>query len=70
MVYRGRYGEVLIHPHLYKPCCQRRRPQAEPQAPKEPGQEAAGGCRAARTKEEEEEEEEEKTEGELCAAAR
>ncbi len=24
IVYKGRYGEVLIDPHLYKPCCQRK----------------------------------------------
>ncbi|XP_069544302.1 SIN3-HDAC complex-associated factor [Brachyistius frenatus] len=24
VVYRGRYGEVLLHPHLYRPCCQRK----------------------------------------------
>lgn len=23
-MYKGRYGEVLIDPHLYKPCCQRK----------------------------------------------
>ncbi|XP_040007463.1 SIN3-HDAC complex-associated factor-like [Xiphias gladius] len=24
IVYKGRYGEVIIDPHLYKPCCQRK----------------------------------------------
>ncbi|KAG8005729.1 Protein FAM60A [Nibea albiflora] len=24
IVYKGRYGEVIIHPHLFKPCCQRK----------------------------------------------
>ncbi|XP_075867582.1 SIN3-HDAC complex-associated factor-like [Nelusetta ayraudi] len=83
VVYRGRYGEVLIHPHLYKPCCQRRRPPVEQQGLEEPGQEAETGCQAARTKEgeeeeeeqeeqeeQEEEEEEKKNEGKLCEAAR
>ncbi|KAM4615608.1 SIN3-HDAC complex-associated factor-like [Polymixia lowei] len=29
IVYKGRYGEVIIDPHLYKPCCQRKRKQEE-----------------------------------------
>ncbi|CAJ1055755.1 Hypothetical predicted protein, partial [Xyrichtys novacula] len=24
VVYKGRYGEILIDPHLFKPCCQRK----------------------------------------------
>ncbi|XP_018552718.1 SIN3-HDAC complex-associated factor [Lates calcarifer] len=29
IVYKGRYGEVIIDPHLYKPCCQRKPKQEE-----------------------------------------
>lgn len=24
IVYKGRYGEIIIDPHLFKPCCQRK----------------------------------------------
>lgn len=34
IVYKGRFGEVLIDPHLYKPCCQRK-----PQLQQEQGEE-------------------------------
>lgn len=27
IIYKGRFGEVLIDPHLYKPCCQKKRAQ-------------------------------------------
>ncbi|KAJ8382725.1 hypothetical protein SKAU_G00035030 [Synaphobranchus kaupii] len=47
VIYKGRFGEVLIHPHLYKPCCQKQQ-----QARQEQAQEHAG-------EEEEEEEDEE-----------
>ncbi|KAM8883408.1 SIN3-HDAC complex-associated factor-like [Synchiropus picturatus] len=30
VIYKGRFGEVIIHPHLFKPCCQRK-----PQSPEE-----------------------------------
>ncbi|KAJ8377271.1 hypothetical protein AAFF_G00261800 [Aldrovandia affinis] len=46
IIYKGRFGEVLIHPHLFKPCCQKRQQQQE-----EEDEEGRG--------EEEEEEEEE-----------
>ncbi|XP_070709995.1 SIN3-HDAC complex-associated factor-like [Pempheris klunzingeri] len=47
IVYKGRYGEVIIDPHLYKPCCQRK--------PKPHQQQEEGG----KMEEEEEEEEQE-----------
>lgn len=25
IIYKGRFGEVLLDPHLYKPCCQKKR---------------------------------------------
>lgn len=31
IVYKGRYGEVIIDPHLYKPCCQRKPKLHQPQ---------------------------------------
>lgn len=31
-MYKGRYGEIIIDPHLYKPCCQRK-----PELPQEEG---------------------------------
>lgn len=27
IIYKGRFGEVLIDPHLYKPCCQKKEEQ-------------------------------------------
>lgn len=27
IIYKGRFGEVLIDPHLYKPCCQKKQEQ-------------------------------------------
>ncbi|XP_071188874.1 SIN3-HDAC complex-associated factor-like isoform X1 [Salvelinus alpinus] len=35
IIYKGRFGEVLLDPHLYKPCCQKKRqhePEEEAQA--------------------------------------
>ncbi|KAM6984717.1 SIN3-HDAC complex-associated factor [Aplochiton taeniatus] len=29
IIYKGRYGEVLIDPHLFKPCCQKNPPDEE-----------------------------------------
>ncbi|KAF7701841.1 SIN3-HDAC complex-associated factor [Silurus meridionalis] len=52
IIYKGRFGEVLIDPHLYKPCCQKKQEQSpeeeeeedeqeeeEPELEKEEGQE-------------------------------
>lgn len=70
VVYRGRYGEVLIHPHLYKPCCPRTRPAMEERSQ----QGAEESLPAARAEEGEEKEEEEemmtRSEGGLSEAAR
>ena len=51
IVYKGRYGEVIIDPHLYKPCCQRK--------PKLHQQHEEGGEMEEEGEEVEEEEEEE-----------
>ncbi|XP_030628456.1 SIN3-HDAC complex-associated factor [Chanos chanos] len=29
IIYKGRFGEVLIDPHLYKPCCQKKQEQRQ-----------------------------------------
>lgn len=29
IIYKGRFGEVLIDPHLYKPCCQKKQEQEQ-----------------------------------------
>ncbi|XP_016106390.1 protein FAM60A-like [Sinocyclocheilus grahami] len=29
IIYKGRFGEVLIDPHLYKPCCQKKQVQEQ-----------------------------------------
>ncbi|XP_051247677.1 SIN3-HDAC complex-associated factor-like [Dicentrarchus labrax] len=52
IVYKGRYGEVIIDPHLYKPCCQRK--------PKLQQEEEEGG--------EMEEEEEEQVMGKIAVS--
>ncbi|KAM3858862.1 SIN3-HDAC complex-associated factor-like [Diretmus argenteus] len=53
IVYKGRYGEVIIDPHLYKPCCQRKQKQH----------------REEMQEEEEEEEEEGQADGKHAASA-
>uniref|UniRef100_A0A673BLZ4 SIN3-HDAC complex associated factor n=1 Tax=Sphaeramia orbicularis TaxID=375764 RepID=A0A673BLZ4_9TELE len=35
IVYKGRYGEVIIDPHLYKPCCQRKPKLQQPEEEEE-----------------------------------
>lgn len=30
IIYKGRFGEVLIDTHLFKPCCNSKKPAAEP----------------------------------------
>jgi len=51
IVYAGRYGEVLIDPQLYKPCCRKLPTQEEEQKQEEEQEDEA-------TEEEEQEEEE------------
>lgn len=29
IIYKGRFGEVLIDPHLFKPCCRKKRQQQQ-----------------------------------------
>ncbi|KAL0962626.1 hypothetical protein UPYG_G00342950 [Umbra pygmaea] len=36
IIYKGRFGEVLLDPHLYKPCCQKK----QPHKPEEEGEKA------------------------------
>lgn len=31
IIYKGRFGEVLIDPHLFKPCCRKKQRQQEQQ---------------------------------------
>ncbi|XP_071359116.1 SIN3-HDAC complex-associated factor-like [Trachinotus anak] len=64
VVYRGRYGEVIIHPHLYKPCCQRKPPLHQQQQSGGVDVQVTGNDALSRSptlisKQEEEEEEEE-----------
>ncbi|XP_029902046.1 SIN3-HDAC complex-associated factor-like [Myripristis murdjan] len=62
IVYKGRYGEVIIDPHLYKPCCQRKQTQHQQQEEEEEEE-----------IEEEEEEEEEEEDGQAngeCAESK
>lgn len=49
IIYKGRFGEVLIDPHLFKPCCRNKQRQQQQQQEDE---------------EDEEEDEEEEEEGE------
>ncbi|XP_028810920.1 SIN3-HDAC complex-associated factor [Denticeps clupeoides] len=35
IVYKGRFGEVLIDPHLYKPCCQKKQQEQQLQEEEE-----------------------------------
>ncbi|KAJ8269550.1 hypothetical protein COCON_G00121570 [Conger conger] len=55
VIYKGRFGEVLIHPHLYKPCCQKRQEAQQKQEEEHVGEEEED------EEEEGEEEEEEET---------
>ncbi|KAG9332086.1 hypothetical protein JZ751_016152 [Albula glossodonta] len=41
IIYKGRFGEVLIHPHLFKPCCQRQQ-QQQPDQEEEEDEEGRG----------------------------
>lgn len=57
IIYKGRYGEVIIDPHLYKPCCQRKPDLLQPQE------------EAEEMDEEEEEEEDEQAAGQITVSA-
>ena len=52
IIYKGRFGEVLIDPHLFKPCCRKQ------QRPTPPAPQGAGAGYLEDEEEEEEEEEE------------
>ncbi|XP_056132545.1 SIN3-HDAC complex-associated factor-like [Lampris incognitus] len=59
IIYKGRYGEVIIDPHLYKPCCQRKQKvDEEEDEEEEEEEEVVGG----------EEEEERRGNGEDAAS--
>ncbi|XP_056454040.1 SIN3-HDAC complex-associated factor-like [Gadus chalcogrammus] len=53
IIYKGRFGEVLIDPHLFKPCCRKQ------QRPTPPAPQGAGAGYLEDEEEDEEEEEEE-----------
>lgn len=58
IIYKGRFGEVLIDPHLFKPCCRKKQRQQQQQREEEDEDE-----------EEEEEDDEEVEEGQVAADA-
>ncbi|XP_046891020.1 SIN3-HDAC complex-associated factor-like [Hypomesus transpacificus] len=37
IIYKGRFGEVLIDPHLFKPCCRRKQQEQQQEAEEEDG---------------------------------
>lgn len=39
IIYKGRFGEVLIDPHLFKPCCRKKRQQQQQQEEEEEDEE-------------------------------
>lgn len=60
IIYKGRFGEVLIDPHLFKPCCRNKRQQQQQQQKQQQQQEEE------EEEEEDEEEEVEAEEGRVC----
>ncbi|XP_056909260.1 LOW QUALITY PROTEIN: SIN3-HDAC complex-associated factor [Takifugu flavidus] len=60
IIYKGRFGEVLIDPHLFKPCCRKKQRQQQQQQREEEDEEE---------EEEEEDEEEVVEEGRMAAGA-
>lgn len=61
IIYKGRFGEVLIDPHLFKPCCRNKRQQQQQQQQKQQQQQEE-----EEEEEEDEEEEVEAEEGRVC----
>uniref|UniRef100_A0A3P9CUK7 SIN3-HDAC complex associated factor n=1 Tax=Maylandia zebra TaxID=106582 RepID=A0A3P9CUK7_9CICH len=59
IIYKGRFGEVLIDPHLFKPCCRNKRQQQQQQKQQQQQEEEE-------EEEEDEEEEVEAEEGRVC----
>lgn len=57
IIYKGRFGEVLIDPHLFKPCCRNKQRQQQQQQHREEEEEE--------DEEEDEEEEVEVEEGQV-----
>lgn len=57
IIYKGRFGEVLIDPHLFKPCCRNKQRQQQQQQEEEEEEEE--------DEEDEEEEEVEVEEGQV-----
>ncbi|XP_034529429.1 SIN3-HDAC complex-associated factor-like [Notolabrus celidotus] len=58
IVYKGRYGEIIIDPHLFKPCCQRK-PDLQQQKEEDEEEEEEEGGEMEQEEEVEEVEEEE-----------
>ncbi len=42
IIYKGRFGEVLIDPHLFKPCCQKKQEQEQEEEEEEEEEEEDG----------------------------
>lgn len=62
IIYKGRFGEVLIDPHLFKPCCRKKQRQQQQQQQREEEDEDE-------EEEEEDDEEEVVEEGQVAAGA-